>query len=146
DSCGIGSDLDRIGSGSENYTVGLAPDDAPLLSTNGSSRPSRPAPEHGPAALNTAAREILAFLNTKAGRNYQPVRAHLDLITARLREGATVGQCRSVVGRKCAEWASDAKMRRYLRPETLFNATKFAGYVGELPASAFTPDEDAGDA
>ena len=38
---------------------------------------------------------------------------------------------------KTAEWKGDAKMCKYLRPETLFNRTHFASYQGELPATAF---------
>ena len=40
---------------------------------------------------------------------------------------------RAVVVRKCRDWAADEKMEPYLRPATLFNATKFAQYVGEVP-------------
>lgn len=125
---GNGKELE--GNGTENDTVGLAPDGAHRGSEHR-------ATEHGPAALRTAAREILAFLNTKAERNYQPTSANLDLITARLREGATVTHCRAVISRKVREWKGDDKMHRYLRPETLFNRTKFAQYQGELPATAF---------
>jgi len=33
---------------------------------------------------------------------------------------------------KCREWGADEKMEEYLRPATLFNATKFAQYRGKL--------------
>jgi uncharacterized phage protein (TIGR02220 family) len=89
------------------------------------------------------ARQILAFLNYKAHRNYQPSATNLDLIRARLQEGATVDQCRAVIGRKTAKWKGDAKMEEFLRPATLFNRTKFAQYLGELPATAFQEDPDA---
>jgi uncharacterized phage protein (TIGR02220 family) len=78
------------------------------------------------------AREVLDFLNGKVGRNYQPVPANLDLITARLKEGASAAQCRQVIAKKSREWLYDEKMAEYLRPATLFNKTKFAQYVGEL--------------
>lgn len=81
---------------------------------------------------NPMAREVLGFLNAKTGRSYQPVDANLKLIVARLKEGASVADCRAVVAKKCREWASDEKMSDYLRPATLFNATKFAQYRGEL--------------
>jgi uncharacterized phage protein (TIGR02220 family) len=76
--------------------------------------------------------EILNFLNTKTGRDYQPVSANLDLIVARLREGYSSDDIRSVVAKKCREWSGDEKMAPYLRPATLFNRTKFAQYQGEL--------------
>jgi uncharacterized phage protein (TIGR02220 family) len=76
--------------------------------------------------------EILDFLNAKTGRNYQPVDANLKMIAARLKEGATVDDCRAVIAMKCREWGADEKMEEYLRPATLFNATKFAQYRGKL--------------
>lgn len=76
---------------------------------------------------------LLQFLNTKTGRHYRPTAKTLEPIRARLREGATVAECRAVIARKCREWSADDFMRPYLRPATLFNATKFAQYVGEVP-------------
>ena len=78
--------------------------------------------------------QLLQFLNEKTGRNYQPVRANIELILARLKDGASVDDCRAVIAKKCREWATDDKMRFYLRPATLFNRTKFAQYQGELAA------------
>jgi len=131
------TDLEGKGGGIEGkgteHDVGPAPDGAPLTTMSKGH-------DHGPAALSTAAREILAFLNKKAGRNYQPLEVNLSLISARLREGATVAQCRAVIGLKCAAWQGDPKMTLYLRPATLFNREKFAQYLGELPATAFTGD------
>lgn len=80
----------------------------------------------------SAAVQILEYLNEKANRNYRQVKANLSLVETRLKEGATVEDCKAVIDAKVNEWAGDAKMVRYLRPETLFNATKFASYVGEL--------------
>lgn len=86
-------------------------------------------------SLRAKASEVLEFLNIKAGRQYQPVDANLELIVARLRDGATETQLRQVVAKKCREWGSDEKMAEYLRPATLFNRTKFAQYQGELGVS-----------
>ncbi len=82
------------------------------------------------------ARDILEFLNRKTGRHYQPVEANLKLIRARLRE-ATADQIRAVIVVKWREWNGDPKWEGYLQPSTLFNAQKFASYIGKLPASAF---------
>jgi uncharacterized phage protein (TIGR02220 family) len=81
------------------------------------------------------AKSILNFLNEKTGRRYRPVEANLKLIVARLQGGATEQTLRQVIAKKCREWAADEKMALYLRPATLFNATKFAQYEGELGAS-----------
>lgn len=82
--------------------------------------------------LSNAADEVLAHLNVKTGRNYKPVPANVCLIAARLKEGATPEECRLVIDAKTAEWGGSEKMSKFLRPATLFNATKFAQYVGEL--------------
>ena len=82
--------------------------------------------------LRKEAMQLLAFLNEKTGRNYHPVPANVDMIVARLRDGAKVEDLRAVVAKKCREWRSDPKMNEYLRPATLFNRLKFAQYQGEL--------------
>lgn len=74
------------------------------------------------------ATSILVFLNETAGRKYRPIDAHLKFITARLSEqGVTVEEVKKMLVRQCKEWKG-TDMDKYLRPETLFNATKFAGY------------------
>lgn len=83
-------------------------------------------------ALNAAAVALLAFLNEKTGSRYQPVAANVKLIVARLQEGFTEKQIRQVIANRCLAWANDPKMEEYLRPATLFNATKFANYAGQL--------------
>ena len=78
------------------------------------------------------AKETLKFLNAKTGRNYRFVHANINPICARLKEGATEVELRQVVAKKAREWGGDEVMEKYLRPATLFNATKFAQYQGEL--------------
>jgi uncharacterized phage protein (TIGR02220 family) len=80
---------------------------------------------------NAQAAQVLQFLNEKTGRQYQPVEANIGMIAARLKGGATVTQCRQVIAKKCREWTGSER-EVYLRPATLFNATKFAQYQGEL--------------
>lgn len=104
----------------EDASVGLTPDAAPPKPKN---------PE-----LRKAAADVIAFLNEKAGRNYDLNGANADHVLARLKDGATVDDLRAVVAKKCREWRGDEKMAMYLRPETLFNRTKFASYKGELGA------------
>lgn len=81
---------------------------------------------HRPAAIR-----VLEFLNAKAGRNFRPTRGNIALIESRLRAGATEEDCRGVIVRKHRAWSTDPKMATYLRPATLFNATKFDQYIGE---------------
>lgn len=98
-------------------------------SMSGSGNPTPPA-----SNLGDESREVLAWLNAKAGRNYRPSKTNLDFIRCRLEERITVHQLKAIVSRKCREWAGDPKMRGYLRPATLFNKTKCEQYLGELPA------------
>ncbi len=78
------------------------------------------------------ARQILSFLNEKTGKKYRPVASNLRMIRARLKEGYTVEELRQVIAMMVRKWSSDEKMREYLRPATIFNATKCAQYIGEL--------------
>lgn len=82
------------------------------------------------------ATSVLGHLNEQTGKNYQDVKANLSLIEARLKEGFTVDQCKAVIDAKVKTWAQDEKMSAYLRPKTLFNATNFAQYAGELESNA----------
>ena len=85
-----------------------------------------------PIDLRRQARQVLDFLNEKTGRAYRPVDTNLKLIMTRLQSGATVTQCRQVIAKKTRAWQGRVDMAPYLRPATLFNATKFEEYLGEL--------------
>lgn len=82
--------------------------------------------------LKTEAITVLNFLNQKTGRNYRPVETNLKMIVARLKSGVSTQDCFCVIAKKSREWKKDEKMEIYLRPKTLFNATNFEQYVGEL--------------
>ncbi len=85
-----------------------------------------------PSPLKGDARVILEFLNEKTGKSFRTTSTNLDFIAARLRSGASVQDCKSLIARKVREWSPDPKMAMYLRPATLFNATKFEQYLGEM--------------
>lgn len=79
--------------------------------------------------------EIIGFLNTKAGRNYQPVKQNVDLVVGLLNGGVTADDIRSVVAKKVREWKDKPEMETYLRPATLFGPKNFhSKYHGELVA------------
>lgn len=72
---------------------------------------------------------IVSYLNEKAGTKYKHTTAKTkSAIRARLAEGFTVDDFKTVIDKKCGEWLCDPKMEKYLRPETLFG-TKFEGYL-----------------
>lgn len=73
---------------------------------------------------------VLDYLNEKAGTHYKPVESNLKFITARLKD-YSIEDLKSVIDKKVAEW-KETPMQKYLRPETLFNATKFESYLNGL--------------
>ena len=79
------------------------------------------------------ARNILAWLNTKAGKNFRFTPVNLNMIKCRMKEGITEHQIKAVISRKVKEWGTDEHMRTNLRPKTLFNRTNLENYIGELP-------------
>lgn len=89
--------------------------------------------DSGRVSRNETARRCLEFLNQKTGRTYRPVPVNLDLLVARLAEGATEANIRGVIARKCQEWQG-TDLAKFLRPATLFNRTKFEQYLGERRA------------
>ena len=75
---------------------------------------------------------VLEYLNVKTGSSFRAVPANLKLIAARIKEGASIADCQAVIDAKLADWSDQTNMKKYLRPATLFNAEKFAQYVGEI--------------
>jgi len=86
--------------------------------------------------------EIIGFLNEKSGRAFQASGPNLAFVIARLKEGATLEECRMVIAKKVREWGSDETMVQYLRPATLFNRTKFAQYLGQLVVPVLNQPEE----
>lgn len=78
------------------------------------------------------AREVLNFLNEKAGKKFREVEANLSIIEARLKSGVEVQDCKTLIARKVRDWTPKPEMVGYLRPETLFNKTKFETYLAEV--------------
>ena len=73
--------------------------------------------------------EILEYLNTKAGKKFSTTsQANRKFIAGRLSSGYTMEDCKKVIDVMVDKWKNDSKMNMYLRPETLFNATKFETY------------------
>src|SRR3990167_11398483 len=65
-------------------------------------------------SYKTQSLEVLDFLNSKVRRAYRPVDTNLKLITARLKSGATVTQCRQVIAKKARRSEEHPKMAEYL--------------------------------
>ena len=73
---------------------------------------------------------IISFLNTTCNKAYKTnTRKTRDLIKARLREGFTVEDFKSVIKKKHEEWRG-TEFEKFLRPSTLFG-TKFEEYLNQ---------------
>jgi len=82
---------------------------------------------------------VISYLNEKADKNFSvKSEANLKFIMARMSEGRTVDELKSVVDLKSSQWKGQEKMWPYLRPETLFNKTKFESYLNEKPRTKAT--------
>lgn len=83
-------------------------------------------------------RDIVSYLNEKAGTNYKPTTKKTQaLIKARFSEKFTLEDFKAVIDIKAAEWLG-TEMQKYLRPETLFG-TKFESYLNQKSAGKAEP-------
>lgn len=81
--------------------------------------------------------EIVNYLNEMCGTSYRTnTHKTKNLIRARINEGFTVDDFKTVICKKAKQWKDDPKMCKYLRPETLFS-NKFEGYLNEKTALTF---------
>lgn len=79
-------------------------------------------------------KEIVEYLNEMCGTKYKASSEKTrKLIRARLNDGFTVEDFRTVIFKKARDWINDPKMCKFLRPETLFS-NKFEGYLNEKTA------------
>jgi uncharacterized phage protein (TIGR02220 family) len=101
-----------------------------------------PTPQGDPAG------EVLEYLNQKANRHFDKKnKAHRKFVEARLKDGMPKEMLKRVVDYKTWDWQekykdkdrwpngrpeSEKNMEEYIRPETLFNATKCASYVEQV--------------
>jgi hypothetical protein len=73
--------------------------------------------------------EIIEYLNLKTGSKFKPsTKPYVQAIQARLKEGYSVDDFKTVINKKCAEWIG-TKMEKYLTPKTLFAPSHFDQYL-----------------
>ena len=93
------------------------------------------------------AAEVLAFFLKTTGARY-PVRvrskpsASAELVMARLRDGATVGELRGLIAFKWDRWRGNADKAVYVRPSTLFRKRNFEEYRAEISAEVARDRDD----
>ncbi|EML3780416.1 conserved phage C-terminal domain-containing protein [Enterobacter roggenkampii] len=90
--------------------------------------PVAPQPD-GDVLITDQAKQVLTHLNQVASSRYQVSTTSLQNIRARIGEGYTVEELSLVVDYCNAKWSEDLTMAAYLRPQTLFQPSKFPGYL-----------------
>lgn len=76
-------------------------------------------------------KEIVEYLNLITGSSYKAnTPKTVQMIRARMKEGFTVEDFKTVIDKKSKTWGKDPKMQEFLRPVTLFG-TKFESYLNE---------------
>ncbi|HBN5482093.1 conserved phage C-terminal domain-containing protein [Enterobacter hormaechei] len=83
----------------------------------------------GDVLITDQAKQVLTHLNQVTSSRYQVSTTSLQNIRARIGEGFTVEELSLVVDYCNAKWSDDLTMASYLRPQTLFQPTKFPGYL-----------------
>lgn len=90
--------------------------------------PVAPQPD-GDVSITDQAKQVLTHLNQVTSSRYQVSTTSLQNIRARIGEGFTVEELSLVVDYCNAKWSDDLTMAAYLRPQTLFQPTKFPAYL-----------------
>lgn len=77
--------------------------------------------------------EVINYFKKTTGKTRisNKSQSNRKFISARLKE-YSVQDLKDVIDLKFKQWNLDRNMRQYIRIETLFNETKFQGYIGEL--------------
>lgn len=94
--------------------------------------------EEQPAVLS---KDILRILNeSKPSKiDFKHTSTNLKGIEARIKEGYKFEDFKKVIFLKIAEWKDSDKMKKFIRPETLFGS-KFNGYLVESGESSSSTD------
>lgn len=88
-----------------------------------------PEAEAAPLSVKPDVASVIEHLNSVTGSKYKAsTKSHSENISARLND-YTVDDLKAVIDCKFADWGKDPKMAGYLRPQTLFSAGKFDGYL-----------------
>lgn len=92
--------------------------------------------------------DVVSYLNKMTGKNFRPfTNETMDLIRGLSNRGFTKIDMVHAIDNMVLQWGDDPKMKVYLRPSTLFRASKFENYLntkapGQEAADAFKDLED----
>ncbi|WP_051910483.1 phage replisome organizer N-terminal domain-containing protein [Carnobacterium pleistocenium] len=88
-------------------------------------------------------KDVIDYLNQKADKQFRKNTSSTQkVIKARFKEGFTIEDFKKVIDNKTADWLNDKKMSEYLRPQTLFGADKFEGYLNQESKAKKEPAAD----
>ena len=86
-------------------------------------------------------KEIIDYLNNKINKRYTyKNKSYNRNITARLKEGFTVDDFKTVIDKKCADWMGK-EQEQYLTPDTLFAPSKFEKYLNQTLTKTMSKGE-----
>ena len=86
-------------------------------------------------------KDVIDYLNEITGQSYRYAKAHKTIIEARIKEKYTLEDFKRVIDVKSGQWLNTTQAK-YLRPSTLFQASKMDGYLQE---SKVKSKQSAGD-
>ena len=99
-----------------------------------------PIPSPIPSPNNNTCAKAVQLLNDLSGSSFRAnTKSTQKLIAAREKDGYTLEDIELVIRHQCGLWAKDAKMSKYLRPETLFG-NKFEGYLSDARKNSPGPE------
>lgn len=91
---------------------------------------------------NNIVSEVMRYLNSQLGTSYsENSKSAVRLVNGRVSDNYKLEDFKAVIDLKVSQWKSDPKMKKYLRPSTLFNATKFEEYNQELKQNIGSDDK-----
>jgi len=74
--------------------------------------------------------KVIDYLNEKSFSSYTLSKSNIECINSRIKEGYTLNDFKLVIDNKCKQWLGTSQ-QKYLRPITLFQASKFENYLNE---------------
>lgn len=84
---------------------------------------------------------VIQYLNDKSGKHYHDTPSNRKLIHARLADGYTSMDIAQAINNVCKGWLN-TESERYIRPTTIFAASKFEGYVNDVPYGKPKAEQD----
>lgn len=92
---------------------------------------------------NEQFKQVIAYLNEKAGRSYRLAKASRKLIAARFADGYTLDDFKLVIDNMVARWKG-TEWEQYLQPSTLFAQSHFDEYLNKPATTQAKPQQQGG--